>query len=247
MQKKEDLKLSMYTKKEGVTNDKKVDDLVYSNLLLKSYYDEKEGERKAMKNFTLVDFANEIKGSKRTLKNKFKVLEEKGLIEEKDTYYLIKDNEIGCPFVMIHKETLEYLVATTKSNVVKVYLLLRGYESYNKSKGINQTTFTKGSLLKELGYSYQTNNIKMLDDVLDILIKLNLLRFTIEGEQKQQRHIITFIGEKVVKSEIERVTKEEANKIETKLVESILDFEEVEEVIVEQKQSKIVSINDFKF
>lgn len=120
--------------------------------------------------------------SRQTISKKFKNLLDLGLIKEtEDNYELIILEEDLASLIPI--ETLRVLVNTMNDNTISiyVYLLNRYYATING--GQQEFLFTKEQLKNIVGLSITTrSNDYIIDDILAILQKLNLLQFESRDE-----------------------------------------------------------------
>lgn len=133
--------------------------------------------------------------SRPTFSSHLKLLEEKGWIyqdgtipyemdpSEKEVYQVSK-LEKG-QFLIVPTDTIILLVNTGLSNILKVYWFLRYkmlqhlYEKKN-NPNLPKYSFSRKSLLAEIGYTKNQKNYEMIDDILDTLQKKGLLEIHTE-------------------------------------------------------------------
>lgn len=133
--------------------------------------------------------------SKPTFASHLKLLEEKGWIyqdgtipyemdpSEKEVYQVSK-LEKG-QFLIVPTDTMILLVNTGQPNILKVYWFLRYkmlqhlYEKKN-NPNLPKYSFSRKSLLAEIGYTKNQKNYDMIDDILDTLQKKGLLEIHTE-------------------------------------------------------------------
>lgn len=115
--------------------------------------------------------------SRQTISKKFKNLLDLGLIKEtEDNYELIILEEDLASLIPI--ETLRVLVNTMNDNTISIYVYLLNRYYATISGGQQEFLFTKEQLKNIVGLSITTrSNDYIVDDILAILQKLNLLQF----------------------------------------------------------------------
>lgn len=99
--------------------------------------------------------------SRPTFNKVFNKLIEYGYLVDCDEYYKVPN--IGDYYLLVPLETLKFLVNTSNSNTIKVFIKLSSlYRSYG-----NDAYFTQNSLLKSIGYnSTSGSNHKLIRDIL---------------------------------------------------------------------------------
>lgn len=133
--------------------------------------------------------------SRPTFSSHLKLLEEKGWIyqdgtipyemdpSEKEVYQVSK-LEKG-QFLIVPTDTMILLVNTGLPNILKIYWFLRYkmlqhlYEKKN-NPNLPKYSFSRKSLLAEIGYTKNQKNYEMMDDILDTLQKKGLLEIHTE-------------------------------------------------------------------
>lgn len=133
--------------------------------------------------------------SRPTFSSHLKLLEEKGWIyqdgtipyemdpSEKEVYQVSK-LEKG-QFLIVPTDTMILLVNTGLPNILKIYWFLRYkmlqhlYEKKN-NPNLPKYSFSRKSLLAEIGYTKNQKNYDMMDDILDTLQKKGLLEIHTE-------------------------------------------------------------------
>lgn len=133
--------------------------------------------------------------SKPTFASHLKLLEEKGWIyqdgtvpyemdpSEKEVYQVSKLGK--GQFLVVPTDTMILLVNTGLPNILKVYWLLRYkmlqhlYEKKN-NPNLPKYSFSRKSLLEEIGYTKNQKNYDMIDDILNTLQEKGLLEIHTE-------------------------------------------------------------------
>ena len=184
--------------------DKKQDDLLYGYIRINTLWHAGEDYYYCYKDVLISNKFNkyfEENGerpysiSRPTFASHLKLLEEKGWIyqdgtipyeidpSEKEVYQVSK-LEKG-QFLVVPTDTMILLVNTGLPNILKVYWFLRYkmlqhlYEKKN-NPNLPKYSFSRKSLLTEIGYTKNQKNYDMIDEILDTLQKKGLLEIHTE-------------------------------------------------------------------
>lgn len=184
--------------------DKKQDDLLYGYIRINTLWHAGEDYYYCYKDILVPNKFNkyfEENGerpysiSRPTFSSHLKLLEEKGWIyqdgtipyemdpSEKEVYQVSK-LEKG-QFLIVPTDTMILLVNTGLPNILKIYWFLRYkmlqhlYEKKN-NPNLPKYSFSRKSLLAEIGYTKNQKNYEMMDDILDTLQKKGLLEIHTE-------------------------------------------------------------------
>lgn len=147
---------------DGIMNDKKFNDLVYSYLQCISDRRQGEHDRYLFKSrLNKSRAAKNLRMNLRTFYRKFDHLVDKGyIVETEDTYELPKISEYN---FYIPYETLQFLVDVSNEDVISVYSYLgQLQESLRKEKGEKKTSpyFTISRLLIIMNYKIKNGKDK---------------------------------------------------------------------------------------
>ena len=146
--------------------------------------------------------------SKLTFASHLKLLEEKGWIYQDGTIpyemdpsekevYRVSELEKG-QFLIVPTDTMILLVNTGLPNILKVYWFLRYkmlqhlYEKKN-NPNLPKYSFSRKSLLAEIGYTKNQKNYDMIDDILNTLQEKGLLEIHTECKTINNNVKSTFI------------------------------------------------------
>lgn len=158
---------------------KTLNDLIYGKLQSLSYLNQEKERFVYIKDFNQSKIAQELGIPIRTFKNNFKILQATNFVTKGTTidlegklarcYYLPENrNE---KYKLIPVITLDYLLTTNTKNVIKIYLYLLDKYDWKTQDYI----FTKKELLEAIGYEYRTENLKIIDYILNDLILKKLI------------------------------------------------------------------------
>lgn len=183
---------------ESYLEDKTLDDLIYSYMRIHSYYHIGENFTYCYKSditagkiikYYKENGDNQFPYSENTIRQHIKLLICAGWVyeeiwENKKIYALreLQKKE----YITIPLDTLVFLMNTANPNVIKVYSILKNkYKQHiwlkeNKDPNIGKFSFSRKSLLKAIGYSFdggesRRKNGKMIEDILNCLINNNLI------------------------------------------------------------------------
>ena len=186
--------------------------------------------------------------SKLTFASHLKLLEEKGWIyqdgtipyemdpSEKEVYQVSK-LEKG-QFLVVPTDTMILLVNTGLPNILKVYWLLRYkmlqhlYEKKN-NPNLPKYSFSRKSLLAEIGYTKNQKNYDMIDDILNTLQEKGLLEIHTECKTINNNVKSMFF---VLDNVYDAPKQEQSNKVAAKADNLLVGQDEVSE---KKKNDKI--------
>ena len=193
---------------EGIMDDKKFNDLIYSYLQSVSNRVPAKEDRYVWKaNFIKKDVAKLLKINFRTFQRKFDYLVDNGYVIETDRTYELPKISTWNFYIPI--ETLKYLVHTVNEDVIMVYSYLgqlkNSIDNKNKKFNLNKKAyFTKSDLLIRLGYktkakvkgqvieraSTHQKDWEKINYILDMLDdKLNLIKCNVVKEPYKDGYI----------------------------------------------------------
>ena len=237
--------------------DKKQDDLLYGYIRINTLWHAGEDYYYCYKDVLISNRFNkyfEENGerpysiSRPTFASHLKLLEEKGWIyqdgtipyemdpSEKEVYQVSK-LEKG-QFLIVPTDTMILLVNTGLPNILKVYWFLR-YKMlqhlYEKKKNPNlpKYSFSRKSLLAEIGYTKNQKNYDMIDEILDTLQKKGLLEIHTECKTINNNVKSMFF---VLDNVYDAPKQEQSNKVEARADNLLVEQDEVPE---KEKNDKI--------
>lgn len=158
---------------------KKYCDMLYCYLQVISCFDEETNERYILqKNIKFTNIGSDLGMSRQTASTKFKQLKDLGLIVEREGKYILVnlDKEVA---ELIPFSTLRILTNTVKENVIStyVYLLVR-YRAEKEKPFI----FTFEQIKKYIGIGVSRGTDYIISDILLLLSKLDLLKYSMSVE-----------------------------------------------------------------
>lgn len=178
------------TKGEFMGN-KKLNDIIYGFFQTKSFLTADRRRyciksevtaAKVINYFKTLPDPIEAPASERTIRDMIKLFIADGLLTEgsidKQKVYFLHELEPG-KYVYIKTETLRFLTNTATSNVIKVYAFLKKKQQQHIDLGYTEPyRFSKSKLLEVIGYSTSnhSDNMKMINDILDSLINNGLIQ-----------------------------------------------------------------------
>lgn len=181
------------TKAEFI-GDKKINDIIYGFYQTKSYLTPDKQRyclKKDVSAAKIIEYFNSIQKtppvSERTIRNINKLLIAAGVfvegkVDNKKVFFL-PDMEKG-KYVFIKTRTLEYLVNTANSNVIKVYAFLKMKQQQHDDMNFTESyRFSKTKLLEVIGYPHGQNKsdqLKMISDILTCLENNDLINIHTE-------------------------------------------------------------------
>ena len=237
--------------------DKKQDDLLYGYIRINTLWHAGEDYYYCYKDVLISNRFNkyfEENGerpysiSRPTFASHLKLLEEKGWIyqdgtipyemdpSEKEVYQVSK-LEKG-QFLIVPTDTMILLVNTGLPNILKVYWFLR-YKMlqhlYEKKKNPNlpKYSFSRKSLLAEIGYTKNQKNYDMIDEILDTLQKKGLLEIHTECKTINNNVKSMFF---VLDNVYDAPKQEQSNKVAARADNLLVEQDEVPE---KEKNDKI--------
>lgn len=248
---------------ESYLEDKTLDDLIYSYMRIHSYYHIGENFTYCYKSditagkiikYYKENGDNQFPYSENTIRQHIKLLICAGWVyeeiwENKKVYALreLQKKE----YITIPLDTLTFLMNTANPNVVKVYSILKNkYKQHiwlkeNKNPNIEKFSFSRKSLLKAIGYSFdggesRRKNGKMIEDVLNCLINNNLIEIheqweTINNNIQTRYFILDKVNDEYKKN-ITSTQKESNEVIKVSIPEETIE-EEADKTITQQSMT----------
>ena len=160
---------------EKYMNDKKVCELTYTKLQIESNWKQGEGHRYIYKEkINLSAWSRELGVSRQTLKTRLNYLKSAGLIREEKEVYILEP--IGEHLIYIPEDTLRILTNAMKKDTIKIYAYLGGWFKYKQRNRQGYYTFTRYSLIGEIGLKRGNTTLQKVNDILLILNKLGLVK-----------------------------------------------------------------------
>lgn len=181
--------------KDTFLQDKKLNDIIYGFFQTHSYLhiDEESKEKmrycwksetsaaKIIAYFKTIEKESPV--SERTIRNIIKLFSQCGILTEgelnKKKVYFLPDLKAG-EYTFIKTETLQFLVNTSTSNVIKIYAFLKKkQEQHNDLNYTEPYRFSQAKLLEVVGYNGKNNNgdnLKMVKDILTNLQNNGLIK-----------------------------------------------------------------------
>ena len=155
--------------------DKKVCDLTYAKLQRESNWKQGENHRYIYKEkINLSAWSRELGISRQTLKIRLNYLKSAGLIKEKKEVYILEP--IGEHLIYIPDDTLRILTNAMKKDTIKVYAYLGGWFKYKQRNKQGYYSFSRYSLIEEIGLVKGNTTLQKVNDILLVLNKLGLIK-----------------------------------------------------------------------
>lgn len=222
----------VFSTKEAVMKDKKVNDLIYGFYQAHSYLTEDKIRYCYQTDCTISKLQAYYKEQQKdcpvsvnTLTNINKLLTAAGLFQKGEIngkkVYILPD--VNADFVQIKTETLRFLVNTATTNVIKVYAYLKARASYRESY-----EFSKKELLAAIGYSVDNHskNLKMITDILDCLVNNGLIEYHTEQRYVNNNETFYMILDKVNEDYIRQPSRAKID--ETMIVTPVPEAKEID-------------------
>ena len=172
-------------KVKEICANKKYFDILYSYLQSISKYNQKENIRYfAKKDINFSKLGEQFNMSRQTMSNKFKNLQELGLICDLDAenYKLITlEKDIAA---LIPYDTVKLLTDTLSQNTISTYIYL-----FNRyfAEGYNSFQFTLDQVKAFIGISIKTrSNNDIITNILYVLEKIGLIRYSLTTLQQDE-------------------------------------------------------------
>lgn len=167
--------------------DKNANDLLWAWLYINSFYDNLNSVRYIPKNkVKYKDVSLLLNKNEKTIKKHFKYFVDNNMIlfDDKKKYYIL--NDTSEKYIMISYDIANMFILSGINNALKVYCILL---NYNKLKG--NSYFTQSKLLESIGYNKKSNNNNhMIKDILEYLLKYNLIKYRDGGKFSTYKFII---------------------------------------------------------
>lgn len=180
-------------------------DRLYGYLQVISKWDGKPSEPRYIhrKEFSSQEAAKELNVSCRTINRQILKLKEKGFVVEEDRKLKLPINNV---FTTIYPDTLKYLYQLQMDNVITIYSFLRAMNWFFQDKG-KVFFFTRAYLIeKVLGKTKGGASYDMIDTIIDLLTKLELVKFAKQTKQGKYNnydiYAVVSVSEEIHRSEI---------------------------------------------